>query len=275
MGDEITPADANFLYAEHGERIGPGVRTPVGRYAANAFGLCDLHGNVCEWVEDVWHAGYAGAPADGAAWVTDGDPDRRVIRGGAWDYLPRLLRSAWRDSLPATQRRDNVGFRIARRSNPDHAPATFPLTLDQRLRPRGRAGRLRRRRVRRRGRAGAGAKPTRAAHFPRNCARPACRSLRKSPRAAATCRRPADSARHLDDFCRKAEASLECAPLFLTVLAGCDAWPLAQSVDFFGRAIEAAASLGVIGELRDPPQPRHLQSVDHPAICSNNCPRCG
>ncbi len=113
-GGDITPADANFLYAEHGERIGPGARTPVGSYAPNAFGLHDLHGNVCEWVEDTWHAGYAGAPADGSAWIAETGAGRRVIRGGAWDYLPRLLRSAWRDSLPATQRRDNVGFRIAR-----------------------------------------------------------------------------------------------------------------------------------------------------------------
>jgi formylglycine-generating enzyme required for sulfatase activity len=113
-GIEITTADANFLYAENGERIGIGSRTAVGRYATNAFGLGDLHGNVCEWVEDVWHVDYRGAPADGSAWVVGGDSERRVIRGGAWDYLPRLLRSAWRDSLPVNHRRDNVGFRIAR-----------------------------------------------------------------------------------------------------------------------------------------------------------------
>jgi formylglycine-generating enzyme required for sulfatase activity len=118
---EITPDDANFLYSEEGRRIGLGQRTPAGRYAPNAFGLYDLLGNVCEWVEDVWHRDYAGAPADGSAWLTTsrstslmaGDPDRRVIRGGAWDYLPRLLRSAWRDSLPRTHHRDNVGFRVA------------------------------------------------------------------------------------------------------------------------------------------------------------------
>jgi hypothetical protein len=51
-------------------------------------------------------------------------------------------------------------------------------------------------------------------------------------------------AQHLDDFRQKAEASLEGAPLFFTVLAGCDGWPLAQSVDFFGRAIEVADELG-------------------------------
>jgi len=112
-GGEITTDAANFLYAEHGQRIGPGGRTPVGRYAPNAFGLHDLHGNVCEWTADVWHPDYAGAPADGSAWLTGGDFTRRVIRGGAWDYLPRLLRSAWRDSLPSTHHRDNTGFRVA------------------------------------------------------------------------------------------------------------------------------------------------------------------
>jgi hypothetical protein len=52
-------------------------------------------------------------------------------------------------------------------------------------------------------------------------------------------------AQHLDDFRRKAEASLAGAPLFLTVLAGSDAWPLAQNVEFFGRAIEVADELGM------------------------------
>jgi formylglycine-generating enzyme required for sulfatase activity len=40
-------------------------------------------------------------------------PTHRVLRGGAWDYLPRLLRVSWRDHLLQNQRRDNVGFRIA------------------------------------------------------------------------------------------------------------------------------------------------------------------
>jgi formylglycine-generating enzyme required for sulfatase activity len=112
-GGQITPCEANFLYAEDGQRIGLGQRTPAGRYAPNPFGLYDLLGNVCEWVEDVWHRDYAGASADGSAWLATGEPDRRVIRGGAWDYLPRLLRSAWRDSLPRTHHRDNTGFRVA------------------------------------------------------------------------------------------------------------------------------------------------------------------
>lgn len=112
-GDDLATADANFLYDECGRRIGPGARTAAGRHPPNAFGLQDLEGNVCEWVEDPWHPSYAGAPADAAPWWSGGDPVLRVIRGGAWDYLPRLLRCAWRDALPRGQRRDNVGFRVA------------------------------------------------------------------------------------------------------------------------------------------------------------------
>ena len=111
-GDEISPSLANYLYDENGTRIGTGRRTPMGNYAPNAFGLFDLHGNVCEWVADVWHPNYHGAPEDGRA-RTKPDNLRRVIRGGAWDYLPRLLRSAWRDWREADHRADNLGFRVA------------------------------------------------------------------------------------------------------------------------------------------------------------------
>jgi len=111
-GHELTPSDANYLYSETGERIGRGERTPGGTYPANVFGICDLHGNVCEWVQDSWHDSYFGAPRDGSPWV-DSSSNRRVIRGGAWDYMPRLLRSAWRDALPQGGQRDNLGFRLA------------------------------------------------------------------------------------------------------------------------------------------------------------------
>jgi hypothetical protein len=51
--------------------------------------------------------------------------------------------------------------------------------------------------------------------------------------------------RHLEDFRRQAEAALACRPRALTVLAGCDSWPLEESVQFFGRAIAIAAELGL------------------------------
>ena len=112
FGDDLPESMANYLYNENGLRVGPGKLQPVGSYPVNNFGLHDLHGNICEWVEDTWHPNYLGAPAQGEAWV-EGVPSRRVIRGGAWDYLPRLLRSSWRDWRPADQRADNLGFRVA------------------------------------------------------------------------------------------------------------------------------------------------------------------
>jgi len=112
-GDAITPSHANYYYAEDGRKIGCGHRTPPGRFPPNAFGLLDMLGNVCEWTQDRWHPDYQGAPADGSARTGSGLPDRRVLRGGAWDYMPRLLRVSWRDGLPRTARRDNVGFRVA------------------------------------------------------------------------------------------------------------------------------------------------------------------
>jgi formylglycine-generating enzyme required for sulfatase activity len=110
-GDELSTDEANFLYDENGTRVGMGRRTTVGDFPANNFGLYDMHGNVCEWVADSWRADYFGAPADGSA--RTGEDSRRVIRGGAWDYLPRLLRSSWRDWRLANGRADNIGFRVA------------------------------------------------------------------------------------------------------------------------------------------------------------------
>ncbi|HLB70625.1 MAG TPA: SUMF1/EgtB/PvdO family nonheme iron enzyme [Candidatus Methanoperedens sp.] len=39
-----------------------------------------MHGNVWEWVQDVYHDNYDGAPDDGSAW--EGDGSFRVFRGG-------------------------------------------------------------------------------------------------------------------------------------------------------------------------------------------------
>ena len=112
-GSDLALSDANFLYSEQGERVGRGRRSAVGSYSPNAYGLHDLHGNVCEFTKDTWHFDLNGAPLDGRARVAGRWPELRVIRGGAWDYLPRLLRSAWRDAIPRNQSRDNVGFRLA------------------------------------------------------------------------------------------------------------------------------------------------------------------
>ena len=86
---------------------------PVGSFAANGWGVYDMHGNVWEWVQDCYDS-YEGAPTDGSA-RESGDGDcRRVLRGGSWYNEPSFLRSAFR-MRDSTEARNNVlGFRVAR-----------------------------------------------------------------------------------------------------------------------------------------------------------------
>jgi formylglycine-generating enzyme required for sulfatase activity len=91
--------------------------SPVGSFKPNAFGLCDMAGNVWQMVQDCFNWGYKGAPTDGSAW-TSGDCGRHVVRGGAMGSLPQTLRSAARSGLTAEGRFGSLGFRVARTLTP-------------------------------------------------------------------------------------------------------------------------------------------------------------
>ena len=91
---------------------------PAGSFAANGWGLHDIHGNVYEWVEDCWHDSYARAPADGSAWTRGGNCGQRVVRGGTWLSGPRSLRSPVRDLFDVGRRTSTLGFRLARTLRP-------------------------------------------------------------------------------------------------------------------------------------------------------------
>jgi formylglycine-generating enzyme required for sulfatase activity len=121
-GNSISTSQANYAgnHSYNNSPIGT-IRqftVPVGSFQPNPFGLYNVHGNVWEWVEDVLHENYAGAPTDGSAWTTGGYQTLRVVRGGSWDSMPVGLRSAYRYWGGPAEGFMNVsntlGFRIAR-----------------------------------------------------------------------------------------------------------------------------------------------------------------
>jgi formylglycine-generating enzyme required for sulfatase activity len=108
-GGSITTDDANFSGTQYRKRT-----TPVGTFEPNPWGLNDVHGNVCEWCEDIWHDNYAGAPTNEMAWITGGDKRRRILRGGSWVHHALNVRVARRFGSVPGNRSLFLGFRLAR-----------------------------------------------------------------------------------------------------------------------------------------------------------------
>jgi formylglycine-generating enzyme required for sulfatase activity len=109
---------------------------PVGSFAANPFGLQDMHGNVWEWVEDCYQSNYDEAPTDGTARISP-DCTNHVVRGGSWVawqvprtgrsarggswvwvQVPQPARSASRENYAKNNLRSFIGFRVARTLTP-------------------------------------------------------------------------------------------------------------------------------------------------------------
>jgi sulfatase modifying factor 1 len=85
---------------------------PVGVYKPNAWGLYDMHGNVCEWCSDGFAADYyKQSPVDDPPGVLGAS--HRVYRGGGWNPFPRVARSALRDGDSPGDRYVDLGFRLA------------------------------------------------------------------------------------------------------------------------------------------------------------------
>ena len=105
FGAKITPKDANYDDSVIYEPVA------VGSYKPNAFGLYDMHGNVCEWCED-WEADYPkGAVTDPKGPATG---EYRVLRGGSFVDAESGARSSVRFNNSPTYRSSDAGFRLAR-----------------------------------------------------------------------------------------------------------------------------------------------------------------
>ncbi|MCF2947360.1 SUMF1/EgtB/PvdO family nonheme iron enzyme [Paraglaciecola aquimarina] len=69
---------------------------PVGSFERNDFGLFDTVGNVWEWT------------------TSEQNVNSAVVRGGAWNFAPRLARASTRMELDSTFRSNYIGFRVVR-----------------------------------------------------------------------------------------------------------------------------------------------------------------
>jgi uncharacterized protein (TIGR02996 family) len=85
---------------------------PVGSYPPNPWGLFDMHGNLREWVADLYdEKWYQRGPTQDPCNQNKGD--RRILRGGSWFAMARNCRAADRDSWAPDRDNNKYGFRIA------------------------------------------------------------------------------------------------------------------------------------------------------------------
>jgi eukaryotic-like serine/threonine-protein kinase len=118
FGDSLDSTQANFNgdhpYGQGKKGPSRYGTVPVGTFPANAFGLHDMHGNVCEWCQDGYDANF-NIKENGTAVdpVNEQANKYRVLRGSSWFFWGHDLRSACRDRGAPDEHRNEFGFRVA------------------------------------------------------------------------------------------------------------------------------------------------------------------
>ncbi|NTW88057.1 MAG: formylglycine-generating enzyme family protein [Desulfobulbaceae bacterium] len=133
-GDAIKGTEANFngtfpfgLNLRDEYRKTP---VPVGSFPANAFGLHDMHGNVWEWCNDWYQAGYYKQSVK----QNPAGPESaqmKVLRGGSWFRYSAHIRSATRyENKPSGQYAD-TGFRLVKSPRRISSDSGSPILFDK------------------------------------------------------------------------------------------------------------------------------------------------
>ena len=114
----------NNYFSQGNLETAPGIyrqeTTEVGSFDANPWGLYDMHGNVAEWVWDIYGP-YPEVAVEDPMGVDTGAS--HVNRGGGWNDFAKNLRSAYRATLPADGSSRSIGFRVARNACPGNGTA--------------------------------------------------------------------------------------------------------------------------------------------------------
>lgn len=114
-GNEEPTCDNAVMSGNGGYGCGKRSTMPVcSKTAGNtAQGLCDMAGNVWQWVQDKYQDSYKGAPVDGSAF--EGAGSYRVIRGGSfYTSIAGYLRTGSRNYVDPGPGLGYIGFRLAR-----------------------------------------------------------------------------------------------------------------------------------------------------------------
>lgn len=130
-GDTISESQANYISSGGFYDLGPSgsnptwssdgimpFTSPVGSFAANGYGLCDVAGNVQQWCND-WYGSYSYSPSSQINPTGPTDGYSRVLRGSGWYETTIYSRVARRYCDGPTQRRQysnltfSYGFRLS------------------------------------------------------------------------------------------------------------------------------------------------------------------